>query len=310
EINLRAGDIVNMRVARHAEAPVFLVGDIDRGGVFAHLYGTLALLEPEERALVTGLIINKFRGDRRLLAPGLAMIEQRAGVPVLGVVPYLRDLRIADEDAVALEGRRSAPAAGAALDVAVIALPHIANFDDFDPLAAEPSLSLRFASHPADLGSPHLIILPVTKATMADLAWLRSTGLAEAVVARAHAGCAVLGICGGYQMLGRVIRDRGHVESADDETAGLGLLAVETDFEPVKATHQVEAAVAAGTGLFDRCRGCAVRGYEIHMGQTRILAGGPALALRRRSGAMCQATDGAISADGWVAGTYLHGLFD
>ncbi len=312
EINLRAGDIVNMRVARHAAAPVLLAGDIDRGGVFAHLYGTLALLEPDERALVRGLIINKFRGDRSLLDPGLHMIAQRTGVPVVGVVPFLRDLRIADEDAVVLEAPRDPAASDAALDVAVVRLPRIANFDDFDPLSAEPDVRLRYISRADELGRPDLIVLPGTKSTIADLAWLRATGLAGKVVAAASRGTAVLGVCGGYQMLGDEVRDPLHVESSEDAVPGLGVLPVVTDFEPVKATHQVGAEVVAGIGMLDGCAGMTVRGYEIHMGRTPATDGTfrPFLVLRQRSGAPSDHHDGAVSASGWVVGTYLHGLFD
>jgi adenosylcobyric acid synthase len=351
EINLRAGDIVNMRVALHAAAPVLLVGDIDRGGVFAHLYGTLALLEPNERVLVRGLVINKFRGDLALLEPGLRMLEERTGVPVLGVVPYLHDLRIADEDAADLEGDRPSPPPpsevcgvppqrsvgtpisprrGSArtprreptlgegwpagrgegpLDIAVIRLPRIANFDDFDPLAAEPDVRLRYVDRVGDLGRPDLLILPGTKATIADLAWLRKRGLAGAVQAAAKRGAAVLGICGGYQMLGTEVRDPRHVESTEDAAPGLGLLPVVTDFEPVKATHQVETEVCTDRGLFAGCAGLTARGYEIHMGRSRA-AGGPVFALRRRSGGPCDDHDGTTDRGGWVAGTYLHGLFD
>lgn len=309
EINLRDADIVNMRVARYAQAPVLLVGDIDRGGVFAHLYGTLALLPAEERALVRGLVINKFRGSRELLAPGLDMIAKLTGVPVLGVVPYLPDLRIAAEDAATLDDAQP-QRADAALDVAVVRLPRIANFDDIDPLMAEPDVRVRFVAQPEALGRPDLIILPGTKATVADLAWLRATGLAEVVRAAAAHGAAVLGICGGYQMLGRVVRDPQHVESDQLEAAGLGLLPAETEFAPVKATHRVTAEVTAARGLFEGCAGLEVRGYEIHMGRTQAGADTAPFRLRSRSGEPCVAADGCLSADGWVAGTYLHGLFE
>ena len=308
EINLRAGEIVNMRVARHAEAPVLLVGDIDRGGVFAHLYGTLALLEPEERALVRGLVINKFRGDRSLLASGLTMIEERAGAPIVGVLPYLRDLGIADEDAASLDGLLpSLPAERDRIDIAVVHLPRIANFDDLDPLRAEPDVRVRLIDRPADLGKPDLIILPGTKATIADLLWLRERELAGAVLAAAQAGTAVLGVCGGYQMLGRDVRDPLHIESTEDAAPGLGLMPVSTVFEPVKATDRVAGAMRADRGLFAGCDGLPVVGYEIHMG--RSTGGEPLLALDERSGRFEESSDGATDASGWVAGTYLHGLF-
>src|SRR3712207_4902676 len=199
EINLRPGDIVNMRVARYADAPVLLAGDIDRGGVFAHLYGTLALLEPEERALVRGFVINKFRGDVSLLADGLRMIEDRTGVPVLGVVPYVKDLRIADEDAASLEQPRRT--GSGAVDVAVVKLPHIANFDDIDPLEHEPDVRVRYVERGGELGLPDLVVLPGTKTTVPDLCWLHERELASAIAAHAARGGAVVGLCGGYQML-------------------------------------------------------------------------------------------------------------
>lgn len=307
EINLRSGDIVNMRVAHYAEAPVLLAGDIDRGGVFAHLYGTIALLEPEERALVRGLIINKFRGDLALLRPGLGMIEARAGVPVLGVVPYIRDLAIADEDAVVLEERPVQR--DGVLDIVAIHLPHIANFDDLDPLRREPDVRVRWVTSAAELGRPDLIVLPGTKTTIADLRWLRARGLAEAIVRHAGEGGAVLGLCGGYQMLGRTIRDPGRVESDEAAVSGLALLPVETEFVGEKATHRVEGEVCAGDGLLAGTAGALLRGYEIHMGRTVAPAAAP-FRILRRSGEPVAVADGASSADGWVVGGYLHGLLE
>ncbi|HLZ72923.1 MAG TPA: cobyric acid synthase [Dehalococcoidia bacterium] len=306
EINLRAGDIVNMRVARHAQAPVLLVGDIDRGGVFAHLVGTLALLEPEERELVQGLVINKFRGSAELLQPGVAWLERRTGLPVAGVVPWLDGVGVADEDAVALEGRREQKRA--ALDVAVIRFPRIANFDDLDPLAAETGVSVRFVSEVSAFGTPNLLVLPGTKSTIADLDWLRRSGLAAAVLAHAEAGGAVIGICGGYQMLGERVLDPGRVESEAGEAPGLALLPAVTEFEPAKATHRVRATLSCDHGLFALLNGAEVGGYEIHMGQSRSAV--PALHIRSRSGVPCDDADGAVNAAGNVFGTYLHGLFD
>lgn len=308
EINLRDKDIVNMRVARYAESPVLLVGDIDRGGVFASLYGTLALLLPEERELVKGLLINKFRGDVRLLYSGVEMLEERCGVPVLGIVPYVRDVGVAEEDSVALEGRRDAPTSGA-LDVAVIRLPHISNFDDFDPLERESGVAVRYVERVGDLGSPDLIILPGTKTTVADLGFLRESGLAARVGALARAGTPVLGVCGGYQMLGESIRDSERVESDAIEVAGLGLLPVVTTFEREKETSQVVGRVLPGPGLLGAAAGQMVNGYEIHVGRTvnRALA---VIQLLRRRDEPTNDTDGATSADGLVSGTYLHGIFD
>src|SRR5262245_9645590 len=213
ELNLRHGELVNMAIAAYADAPVLLAGDIDRGGIFAQLLGTLMLLEDDERARVRGLIVNKFRGDRRLFDDGVAILEQRGGVPVLGVVPFVRDLRIADEDSVALDDRRLTTdhrpptTDDALLDIAVVRLPHISNFDDFDPLRAEPGVSVRFASHADELGRPDLLILPGSKTTIADLRWLHERRLADRVVELAREGVALLGICGGYQMLGTTIHD-------------------------------------------------------------------------------------------------------
>ena len=265
EINLREGDLVNMRVALHAQAPVLLVGDIDRGGVFASLLGTLMLLTPDERALVKGLVINKFRGDVSLLGSGLRMLEDRAGVPVLGVVPYLRDLLISEEDSAGLE----ATSGGAGLlDVAVIRLPRISNFDDFDLLAAEPAVSLRYVTDPARLGRPDLVILPGSKGTVSDLQFLRETGLAAAITALARTGTAVLGICGGYQMMGETILDPEQVESSVVETAGLSLLPATTTFTADKRTVRVRATVLGSAGPFASACGQEISAYEIHMGTT------------------------------------------
>jgi adenosylcobyric acid synthase len=330
EINLKAGEIVNMRIARLAQAPVILTGDIDRGGVFAHLVGTLALLDDEERAFVKGFFINKFRGDVSLLKPGLDFLEERTGVPVLGVVPYVKDLRVPDEDSVALEtlslsgterAGLPAPAGGGGevtplLQIAVLKLPHVANFDDFDPLAAEPGVALRYVSSDDELGSPDLVILPGTKTTIADFRWMEARGLAGAVRARAAAGTPVVGICGGYQMLGASIEDPAGVEAAAGEVVpGLGLLPVRTVFESTKATHQVRANVATGRGLLAGCDGLAATGYEIHMGRSRVVgsAFAPAFTIATRSAAPPEPGsehDGLLSEDGQVLGTYLHGLFE
>jgi len=313
EINLHQSDIVNMAVARHAHAPVLLVGDIDRGGVFASLVGTLVLLEEEERRLVRGLIINKFRGDLRLLQPGLEMLEARTGVPVLGVVPYLHNLWIAEEDSVALDGLPAAKGAPNALDVVVIRLPRLSNFDDFDALALEPGVQVRYVRTAQELGQPTAIILPGTKHTIADLAWLRSQGLDKAILELVRQGVAIAGICGGYQMLGRSIADPLGVEAAAGEhVPGLSLLPLTTEFATVKATHQVQAEVLPGPGFFFTAAGLPVTGYEIHMGRSQIMddSAMPAFRLTMRSGQPVDALDGAVEAAGRVWGTYLHGLFD
>jgi adenosylcobyric acid synthase len=299
EVNLRRGDIVNMRVARYARAPVLLVGDIDNGGVFAHLVGTLALLTRSERALVKGFIINKFRGDYSLLEPGLRLLEGRTGRRVFGVLPYIHDLKLAAEDAVALDrGPRCRPQHGCR--VRVVRLPHISNFDDFDPLAQD--ADLRYVTGPSPLDDADLVILPGTKATLADLRWLKETGLAAAVM-RSHAnGSAVIGVCGGYQMLGEWVEDPAGVEGQPGGETGLGLLPARTVLAPDKTTLRRRGSVATPTGLLAGAADVDLQGYEVHMGRTTCGAP-PAFLLEGGR------TDGAISGDGRVLGTYLHGLF-
>ena len=305
ETNLYARDIVNMAVARYAGAPTILVGDIDRGGVFAHFVGTLALLAPADRALVRGLIINRFRGDPVLLEPAIRDVEARTGVPVLGVIPWIDHLDVAQEDAVVLERGSSGAAERGMFDVAVIQLPRIANFDDFDPLAAEPGVRVRYVERPEDLGEPGLLVIPGTKATIADLEWLRASGLDEVIRAHAARGGAVLGVCGGMQMLGERLLDPGGVEAAaGSATDGLGLLSLETTFVADKTTRRARGHIAAGRGHWSAVRGHSVEGYEIHMGRTTptSTALDPLLVLDGHE-------DGAVSLDGRIAGTYLHGLF-
>ena len=306
EVNLRASDIVNMRVARHAQAPVLLVGDIDRGGVFAALLGTLDLLEPADRTLVAGLIVNKFRGDASLFQPGVEFLVQRSGLPVLGVIPYIPRLRIAEEDSVALED--AAPiGAGGPLEIVIARLPHIANFDDFDLLAAEPAVQLRYVNAPERVGRPDLLILPGSKATVADLQALRASGLADRISALAQMGTPVLGICAGYQMLGERILDPLGVESATAETAGLGLLPATTTFLPQKRTRRVQARAVDSVGCFGRLADTTVAAYEIHMGTTE--AKGPAL-FAVSAAAEAAHADGCRNAAGTIAGCYLHGIFE
>lgn len=309
EINLNATEIVNMRIARLADAPVLLVGDIDRGGVFAALLGTLELLDPADRQRVKGLIVNKFRGDIALLQPGLDFIHARTGVPVLGVVPHLPRLALPAEDSVALEEHPARPADDTLLDIAILKLPRISNFDDFDPLAAEEGVAVRFVESPADLGRPDLLIIPGTKSTIADLQAIRQNGLADAIVALARAGTPLLGICGGYQMLGETIEDEEGVESDERRVAGLGLLPVRTRFSRDKRTERARARVATGRGLLAGTAGRAVTGYEIHMGQTTGPVD-PALEIVERQGQPAGDRDGAVSETGTIVGVYLHGFFD
>jgi len=309
ELNLRQNDVVNMAVARYANSPVLLVGDIDRGGIFAQLIGTLWLLEPEERALVRGLVVNKFRGDPALFADGVHILEEKGGVPVLGVVPYLKDLLLPDEDAVSVENTAAAPQGDArGLDIAVIRLPRIANFDDFDALRAEPGVRLRYVSTVQELGRPRAVILPGTKSTLADLEWLRGSGLADALAAYARSGGALAGICGGYQMLGQSIHDPLHVESGEESAAGLGLLPVDTCFAGQKSTSQAEARMLNGAGWMSSLAGQGLSGYEIHMGETQ--GSGHWLEITRRNGQAVHVPDGATVEDGRIWGCYLHGIFN
>jgi adenosylcobyric acid synthase len=307
EVNLKERDIVNMDVAKAAGAKVLLVGDIDRGGVFAAFVGTMELLEPEERALVAGFVVNKFRGDARLLDSGLAFLRERTGVPVLGVLPFLRGLRIAEEDSVSLDHRRrTRRAAPGELEIAVVRLPRISNYDELDPLEHEPGVVVRFVDRPEELRGADLVVLPGPKSTAADLAWLRASGVAHEVLARPGRGEPVLGICGGFQMLGRALRDPDGVESGEREVEGLGILPVVTTFRPRKTTARVRVRLEAGSLL----GAGEARGYEIHMGDVERDGGVPALRVVARSGAACDFADGAVSPDGAVLGTLVHGLLE
>ena len=303
EINLKEADIVNLRMAAHAEAPCLLVGDIDRGGVFAALAGTMHLLEPGEREQIKGFIINKFRGDPALLGNGLEELQRKAfGVPTLGVVPYLPDLRLPAEDAVEIE-RIQPGDETPRIDIAVIALPHISNFDDFEPLAGEAAVGVRYVATARELGQPHAVILPGTKVTLHDLQWLRSQGLDQAIGGARRAGAAVVGICGGYQMMGSSLADPLGVETtASTRVDGLGLLPVETTFERDKNTHQVRLDLGDGEE--------ELSGYEIHLGHTRLAGGAtPFGTITRRGDAQVRLSDGAVAEDGKVWGSYVHGLF-
>lgn len=308
EVNLRQCEIVNMRIAELARAPVLLVGDIDKGGVFASLVGTLALLDEQEQDRIKGFIINKFRGDIAILQPGLDYLEQRTGRPVVGVVPFYKGIVIAEEDSIYSDLGRGG--GEEVVDIAVIYLPHLSNSTDFEPLQQEAGVRLRYVSERWELADPDLIILPGTKSTISDLKRLREAGLAEVVVRRVREGTPVIGICGGYQMLGRRIDDPNHVESAEGSVAGLGLLDVTTCFEEEKSTCQVRAEVVGSSGLLAGAAGLEVTGYEIHMGQTTGEGLGPCFRITQRPDGEADYVDGAITPDGSVFGTYLHGLFD
>ncbi|HWI05320.1 MAG TPA: cobyric acid synthase [Acidimicrobiales bacterium] len=286
EINLLGSDIVNLRLAKAAGVPAIVVGDIDRGGVFAAFFGTVALLPDDLRPLVRGFVVNKLRGDPALLAEGPAELERRCGVPTLGVLPYLHGVSLDAEDSLALP--EVAPARGEALDVAVIRFPRIANFTDLDPLTMEPAVGVRFVDSAPALGRPNLVVLPGTKATVTDLEWLRGRGLHTAIEA---CGAPVLGICGGYQMMGRTITD--DVESRRGTVEGLGWLDAETVFEPAKVTRQ-----RRGFALRQR-----VSGYQIHHG--RVTGADPWITLDDAYGAHPEGTR-----NGRFSGTTLHGLFE
>lgn len=303
EINLKDRDIVNMFVAGIADAPVLLVGDIDRGGVFAAFVGTMELLEEHERARVAAFVINKFRGDVRLLEPGLRFLEDRTSKPVLGVLPYVQRLRVADEDSVSLETRRGRPRARPdELEIAIVRLPRISNYDDFQPLEHEAGVVVRFVEHADELEGADLVVLPGTKSTIADLRWLKTSGIAEAVVRRARRGEPVLGICGGCQMLGHTIHDPGAIEGDERFAEALGLLAFRTHFGTEKRTTQVRAE---GLSFLSG----EIAGYEIHMGRLERLPGASgAFTITRRNGRPERDIDGDVS--GAVIGTMIHGLFD
>jgi len=303
EINLKKNDLVNMGAARMAGAPVLLAGDIDRGGVFASLYGTVALLDEEERPYLKGMIINKFRGDVSLLSPGLSMIEAKTGLPVMGVIPYFHDLYLPEEDSVGLKNAQGS--SGAAIKIGVVRLPHISNFTDFDVLAMEPDVSLVYIDSGDNLRQFDAVILPGSKNTLTDLTYLRQRHLTDPLVNFASAGGTVVGLCGGYQILGRIIRDPGHFESKLEEVAGLGLLDVTTTLHPQKTTTLDEAR------FLDRKKAFHLTGYEIHMGVTEQgTHARPLFEITSRNGTPCKITDGASNASGKIWGTYLHGIFD
>ena len=307
EINLKSREIVNMRVAKIAQAPVLLVGDIDRGGVFASLVGTLELLDEDERRYIKGFILNKFRGDVKLIKPAVDFLEERTKKPVLGVIPYFRDITIAQEDSVFLD-ERAQQLSPADLDIAIVRLPRISNYDDFDPLEEDGS-RVRYITKASELGSPDLIILPGTKSTYADLKYLWQSGIAEDIIAKAKGGTAVVGICGGYQMLGKAIHDPDRVDSGMGSALGLGLLDAVTTFARQKSTTQVKARVAANWGLLQETAGQELIGYEIHMGRTQNRGDRSAFRILETPEGKVDYEDGTLNAQGTVWGTYIHGIF-
>ena len=287
EINLKQEDIVNMGLAKLVDAPVLLVGDIDRGGVFAQLYGTVALLDPDERARVKGTVVNKFRGDKKILEPGLEILERLCGVPVAGVVPYLH-VDIDDEDSLS---ERFGKGAKKLIDIAVIKLPRISNFTDLAPFERFENVSVRYIERPSELGEPDMIVIPGTKSTISDLVWLRECGLEAKIKQAASRNTPVFGVCGGYQMLGTRIADPENVESSGiSEIGGIGLLPIETVFEGEKIQRQTEGVFCGIEGVFAGLNGVRYEGYEIHMG---------------RSGKASP-----VVSRGCVYGSYIHGIFD
>ena len=305
EINLKKDDIVNMGLAKAVGAPVLLAGDIDRGGVFAQLLGTQMLLEPDEQALLKGFIVNKFRGDKTILDPGIVMLEERGGIPVVGVIPFMQ-LDIDDEDSLAPQlTQTNRPPVGKPVEIAVIRLPHLSNFTDFNVFSRIPEADLRYVSKPSALGNPDMIILPGSKNTMADLRWLRESGIAAAIDALREDGCILFGICGGYQMLGRRITDPDRTEEGGSAD-GLGYLDTETVFSKEKRRTRVCGRIGELPGPLAPLSSMEIEGYEIHMGRTETGAERFGLIKDKRTGA--ESADGA--ACGNIYGTYVHGVFD
>ena len=300
EINLKHRDLTNMRVAKHLNAPTILVVDIERGGAFAHVVGTLALLEPEERALIRGIIINKFRGMRSILQPGIEWLEKYTGIPVIGVIPWLEQVFPA-EDSLDLFERKTSAFQGD-LNISVLRLPRIANFTDFDPLESEPTVSLKYIHPKQDLGHPDAVIIPGTKTTIADLLVLQKSGMAEAIQNYAASGGTVLGICGGYQMMGQYLTDPDRLESEYIKCDGLGLLPIKTMITDYKVTKQRQV-----TSNFPQS-GLPVAGYEIHQGRSRLVD--PDAITSDYNPLFDDPSLGLVDKDQLVWGSYLHGLFD
>ncbi|WP_408955873.1 cobyric acid synthase [Natroniella sp. ANB-PHB2] len=308
EINIKDQDLANMRIAKLNQTPVLLVADVDRGGALASVVGTLKLLELEERKLVKGIILNKFRGDYELLKPGLDILEEKTGKPVVGVIPYFKGFKIPDEDAVVLDRFDSEEAE---IKIGVLKLPHISNFTDFDALAEEEEVMVDYITKNDELADYDALIIPGTKNTVADLLYLQEEGLAERITELAEQGMNVVGICGGYQLLGTKLIDPELVEGTEEELPGLGLLDLETTFNQAKTTHQAEAVIESEVGFMANLASKEVTGYEIHMGQSELGADAvPFCRVEKRSQQEVKILDGACNQTGSVWGTYLHGIFD
>lgn len=309
EINLKQEDIVNMGMAKMADAPVLLVGDIDRGGVFAQLYGTVMLLEADERDRIGGLIVNKFRGDKTILEPGLDMIKERLHIPVAGVVPYM-DVDIEDEDSLGNHLLGTVKSERADVEIAVIRFPRISNFTDFSVFSTIPSVALRYVDSVSSLGKPDLVILPGSKNTIEDLLWMRQNGLEAGVLKLGSSGVPVFGICGGFQMLGEQLKDPLAMESSAglSSVRGMELLPVRTVFGAEKTRTRVTGACTAVEGIFEELSGMNIEGYEIHMGQTERALPPLAYVMESQSGSHLAKMDGCQRKN--VYGTYIHGFFD
>lgn len=308
EVNLKANDIVNMRVAKLGKIPVFLVADIDRGGALASIVGTLELLEPEERDLVKGIVINKFRGDVRLLEPAITFLEEKTGKPVIGVVPSIEDLGIEEEDSVSLDDKcedLSKP-----IQIAVLQTPKISNFTDVDAFIHEPDVSVRFVKKGETIGHPDMVILPGSKNTTQDLVYVKESGYEKEIQELAAKGVPIVGICGGYQMLGKKIYDPHHSESDITEIDGIGLLPIETEMTETKATYQVEVATKGFSFLDVDYSDTALRGYEIHMGISQPVEGATPFFTVAREGMKQTVQDGYVNEGHTVFGSYIHGIFD
>lgn len=316
EINLRENDIANMGTAHLVDAPVILVGDIDKGGVFASLVGTLELLDEADRSRIKGFIINKFRGDISLLKPGLDFLEEKTGLPVLGVIPYFRDIYIQEEDSVNLDNRKRVDEScqniskeeGRNMEIAVLYLPHISNFTDFDPFASEEDVNVRYVASGEKIGRADLIIIPGSKSTIADLKALKNYGYADEIAAHVDRGGRLVGICGGYQMLGQAISDPQGVEGGGSVEA-LGYLDIKTVMNREKMTQQVEAVGTKGSIYKEQEK--TLRGYEIHMGESFYVNGSrPLFEVTRQGKFTTTVYDGAAAREGRIWGTYMHGIFD
>ncbi len=300
EVNLIAHDIVNLPMAAYADAPVILVADIDRGGVFAQVVGTLACLDEQQRSQIKGVIINRFRGDIALFKDGVDWLEKKTGVPVLGVLPWYTDFAIEAEDSVVIERPDESLALGSGPVIAVIRLPHISNFTDFDPLQQLTGVQMVYLEKPCDLSHFSAVILPGSKNTCNDLNWLHTLGWRDRLGGYVDQGGNLLGVCGGYQMLGRAVHDPDGIEGAPGTTQGLELLPVETILKSPKTTTRTAFSWGSAKGL----------GYEIHMGHTPCDKDAALFKIHTRNQKPCEDTDGCFAKNGCVMGTYLHGLFD